>query len=931
MKVFNRIVKLLFILLGVFINAQGTPITLDVEKTIATTNEDLITVMVKVENTTGAVYHLQLISKGDIGIRVLNRSINIDLQAREKIFVPVKIFIEKSQPAGSSEVVFALIDGNNNSVARSLTELTIATKRSLRLIANEPQQLIERIGDSLRISTQVYNAGNTAEEIEIITTFPQGYNSDLIQKKTIVLEPFSDREVVFARIIDKELLKLEIFTVSIAARNENREYFGNVTVMVQNALGNRRYIDPLELGRYLHRTSPNRIALSTSNPFSDFSTSHNLDLHTEVNLGNTKAGISLNGTYWPQRGGEIILQNTRLKLENGPFGLQIGNINSTDLEISLMGRGADFSYNPVNDAGLRFSAGAVDKSYNIFDPFTGSSRGYSAFARTQYVIDEKKSLTSEAVLDTDPFQKGFIFKNGYEFNNNKDTYYSVDLGYGFARGVVDAEAAESSMSVGFNYRKNWKKYVFNSNNYYSSGYYPGIKRGSTVFEQRLSRNFEKLSVYAGYSLNIFEPKNIDPLYPYNTASRRSRIEAGSSFPVVKGLSVGLSSQISGENSEIFLGSSFQQTMIYFRLATLRTALNYNTPNNRNRISLLYSQGVSYYGGLTKPRYIQQVQANWYRGDFMLSANYQEGAFLLYEGNVNGTLNADTQKISGFATYRLALLNKKLNMNFSALGNYDRRTGNSLSFSSSFDYKMFRATRVFGNINYNRFSRDEFSTANTFYQLGISQELPTIGDEAVKYKNGIIRIFAFFDMDNDNAYNPAVDKPAPHVKVKINKTIFVADDEGNIKYRKVPYGEYSIKSLDTKWYADDQIVQLAEKEVFLTIPLEKTSVVRGFIKYQQTSKTQYEVQEIMAGIPVIFKNAFGKNFTFYTNATGEYIAYLPLGTYTVSVETTVLQKNVYIDDNLQTASAVEGTTSTLENFLLKVKEKKVEVKKFGLPN
>jgi hypothetical protein len=88
---------------------------------------------------------------------------------------------------------------------------------------------------------------------------------------------------------------------------------------------------------------------------------------------------------------------------------------------------------------------------------------------------------------------------------------------------------------------------------------------------------------------------------------------------------------------------------------------------------------------------------------------------------------------------------------------------------------------------------------------------------------------------------------------------------------------------------------------------------------------------MAGIPVIFKNAFGKNFTFYTNATGEYIAYLPLGTYTVSVETTVLQKNVYIDDNLQTASAVEGTTSTLENFLLKVKEKKVEVKKFGLPN
>ncbi|MBW8362025.1 MAG: hypothetical protein K0M56_07565 [Kaistella sp.] len=929
MNTLSKILSLLFLWWGVCFFAQGSPIKVESEKTISTTNEDLLTVMVEIENTSAEVFQLLLVTGGDKGVRVLNKSVNISLQAGEKIFIPIKIFIEKTQPAGSSVVVFTLNDRNQNMVARSETELAIATKRSLKLIANDPQQLIERIGDSLRISTQVYNAGNTAEEVDIITTFPQGYNSDVTQKKTIILEPFSDREVVFSRIIDKELLKLELFTVNVAAKSGSNDYFGNVTVMVQNAYGNRRYIDPLDLSRYLQRISPNRIAWSTSNPFDKLSASHNLDLHTEINMGNTKVGINVNGTYWPKRDGEIMLQNTRLNLENGPFGLQIGNINSTDLEIGLMGRGAEFSYSPVSGTGLRFTAGAVEKSFNLFDPFTNQFRGYSAFAKAIYDVDENKTVNSEAILDTDPFQKGFIFKNGYSFNNNNDTYYSIDLGYGYARAVADKEAAESSLSVDFNYRKNWKKYVFSSNNYFASGYYPGIKRGSTVFEQRLSRNFEKIAVYAAYSLNIFKPRNIDPLYPYNTSAKRSRIEMGSSFSLMDRLSMDLSSQFADENSEIFLTSFLQQTMVDFRLAALRTTLNYNTLDNRDKISLLYSQGISYYRGLTKPRVIYQLQANWYHGNFMLSANYQDGTFMLYEGNVNGTLNSDTQKISALASYRIAMLNKKLNINFSALGNYDRRTGNSISVSSGFDYKVFKATRLFGNINYNRFSRNDFTTSNTFYQLGISQELPTIGDEAVKYKNGVIKVFTFYDLDNDNTYTPAVDSTAPNVKVRINNTIFLSDDSGNIKYRTVPYGEYIIKSLDPKWYADDQKIELSQKEVFLTIPLEKTSVVYGLIEYQQTSKIQYEVQEILAGIPVLLKNQLGKTFTFYTNAQGEYTAYVPVGTYEISVDTKVLQKNVYIDDNLQTAVAEEGKINTMKNFLLKVREKKVEVKKFGI--
>lgn len=929
MKTYTKIFTVLLLFCASFILAQISPIKVNSEKTIATTNEELLTVMVNIENTTDKMLDLHLSTASEKGVRILNKSITVKLQAGEKIFVPVKIFIEKTQPAGSSEVVFSLTDATQNTVARSVTELTIAPKHSLKILPNEPQVLIERIGDSLRISTQVYNAGNLSEEVEITTTFPQGYNSNETQRKKITLTPFSNREVVFSKIIDKDLLKLEIFTVNIDAKDGNNDLFGNATVMVQNALGNRRYIDPLNLNQYLQRRSPNRVAWSTSNPFSEFSATHNLDLQTEVNMGNTKAALNLSGTYWPQRNGEIMLQNAWLKLENGPFGLQIGNINTADLEISAMGRGAEFSYIPLKSKKIRLIAGALEKSYNLFDPLKDQSRGYAAYAKSVYAINEEKTVNSELIMDTEPSLKGFIFKNGYEFNKNKDTYYSANIGYGYAISVADEEVAKSSLSIGFDYRKSWKKYIFTSSNYYASGYYPGLKKGTTVFEQRVARNFEKLAVYAGYSLSIFDPRNIDPSYAYNTTSKRSRIETGSSFSLADILSVSISSVYSGEDSQLFLSSAVGQTMVNFKSAVLKTALNYNTPNNKDRISLVYAQGVSWYRSLTKPNVIQQIQANWYHGYFSLSANYQKGNFLLYEGNVNGILSSDTEKISAIANYRLVLLNKKLNMNLSAFANYERLNGNSLSFSSSVDYKMFRATQVFANINYNRFSRNDFSSANTYYQIGISQELPTFGEEAVKYKNGVMKIFTFYDLDNDNIYKPGVDAPAPEVKVKINNTIFISGPDGNITYRKVPYGAYTVKSLDPKWFADDQKIELSQKEVFLTIPLEKTSVIQGLIEYQQTSKIQYEVQEILAGIPVLFKNQLGKTFTFYTNAQGEYTAYVPVGTYEISIDTAVLQKNVYIDDNLQTTVAEEGQIKSMETFLLKVREKKVEVKKFGI--
>ena len=909
--------------------SQSKGVSIETDSVIAAANGEMRSLMARVENGTNKAQDLRLIVQAGDGVRLLNSDAVVKLEPGETQFIPLKIFIEKSLPAGSSIISLQLRDSSAHVVAHWGTTLTIAPKRQLRLSAEVPQVLIYRAGDSLNISARVFNGGNQTEEADIFASFPQYAGSEITLRKKVILAPFTSQKVEFSRIVDRDLLRMEIFTVNVAGTNANKEFFGNATVTVQNALGNRRFIDPLQNNVY-RGSNANRIAWSTSNPFEEFSASHNVDLRSEINVGNTKATVNLNGTYWPNLDTPVMFQNTWLKIENKSLGMQLGNLNGSDMEITLNGRGAQFFYTPQNEKGTAITAGAVEKSYNIFDPFQLSyfPRGYSAFAKTVHQITAREKLDGEVIWDTDPFQKSFIVKGGYSFSNQKNTVYDIDLAYGQTRAVSNPDVMEPSLAAGFNFRKNWDKFTFSSANYYSTGYYPGIRRGSAVSEQRVSRSYDKFSVYGAYGFNRYNPQNIEPLFRFNSYSERHRAELGANFTVAKRFNVNVISQISTEESDVFLGDNFTRSLVSFNSASLTATLNYNTEDQKNRFTLTHAQGLSLYRNISEPQHIYSYQASWQHRNLTLSGNYQYGNFLLYEGNRNGALNTDSEKFSAVTSYRLTLLNSKLNLNLSAFANVDSQNGESFALSSNLDYQMLRTTRLFGSYSYNKFSRSGFGSANSYYQLGISQDLPTIGDETVKYKNGTIRIFTFFDHNNTGTYEPGTDEPANGVKVKINNILFISGDDGYIKYRKLPYGEYAIKSNENEWYSENQKIDLKQKEEFIALPLVKTGVLKGRIRYEKTSKFQYEVQEHVAGIPVIFRTAAGKTFTFYTNALGEYNAYLPVGQYHVSLENQAFQKNVYTESSFDEIKVEAATTTNLEDFILKVREKKVEIKRFG---
>src|SRR5690606_31863430 len=117
--------------------------------------------------------------------------------------------------------------------------------------------------------------------------------------------------------------------------------------------------------------------------------------------------------------------------------------------------------------------------------------------------------------------------------------------------------------------------------------------------------------------------------------------------------------------------------------------------------------------------------------------------------------------------------------------------------------------------------------------------------------------------------------------------------GYVTYRRVPYGNYDVKTADTEWFAPAQHIQVEHKNALLTIPLARTGIIKGQVRYETTTKSQYDIPVYLAGTPVNFTDAHEKKYTFYTDAEGNYTAFVPLGNYRISIDSSVLQKNVYI--------------------------------------
>ena len=907
---------------GLILQGQEAPVQISVDSIVSGRNNTMLDLMVTVHNTSATERNLTLLINGDSGLRIINDSRSLSLDAGEKAFLPVKIFIGKDQPAGKSLIRYTVLEGNTP-VARSETLLTMDVRRELRLGAVEPQVMIFREGDSLKLSAQIFNNGNTTEETQLIAQFPNIYGRAITLNRKVTMEPFSSQTVTFSTVVDRELLNIEVFTVNIAGLNRSREFFGNTMVTVQNASSNRKYIDPSQVSSLLNRISPNRLRLSTRNTIEGSEATYLADGHTEFYLKNLEGTLSFNAVYRPEQFEPLYLSNTWLDLKNGNTAVRLGNLNTSGLERNLYGRGISFT--ETNDeAKPRISVGAMDKSYNLAEPLQ-NNRGYSAFGTTAFQMGEKSQAEQMVVFDRESDQQHFIFMNTYRYRNEQKTSLDIKLGYG-SSSAFNEGMQKSSLAGGLDLRTSLGNYHLNTSGFYSSGYYPGLRRGNTYFDQRISRNFTKQNVWMAFSYNRYRPEYVIPSLFGSQHSEQISIEGGTQFQFTKKLSLNMSPKWKKEMANTFLPGSTALHPLTFNSQLLNTTLSY-APQKSHFIQFSFQQGFSEFAGITPLAYIHRSQVNWNIGKFSVNGTYQKGNFMLYEGQFGGELSRNTEKLSAQASYQSEFLNQRLSLQLNSMFSYDLYSGTNLGGMMNAEYKLGRKTLLQASFNHMRYSGQYYKGAYSFYQLGVQQLLPELGEKGSP-DSGTLQVFLYRDLNNNRVYDPLIDEPASGIRISINNARFITDEKGYVQYRKVPYGSYRIRPEDSQWFAAQTVAEINQKNQLITIPLEKAGLVRGKFQYESTGIHQFDVFAYYSGIPLIFQDAFGTRYTFYANEKGEFHGYLPVGRYDVETNAAALQKNVYAAPQRLTIEVKADETNLLETIMLKVREKKVEIRKFG---
>lgn len=164
----------------------------------------------------------------------------------------------------------------------------------------------------------------------------------------------------------------------------------------------------------------------------------------------------------------------------------------------------------------------------------------------------------------------------------------------------------------------------------------------------------------------------------------------------------------------------------------------------------------------------------------------------------------------------------------------------------------------------------------------------------------------------------------------NNVAFITSTGGNVDYKKLPYENCRISLTNTKgWYASDQLIKLDQKKKRVEIALKRTGTLRGVLRYS-FNEFSYEINHNLLGITVFAIDENNVKHITKTNSEGQYIFYLPVGKYTLSVDSTNLPAEVEVEKK----SDVIQLNSEIPQIIvirIVVKGRKVETKKFTSPN
>lgn len=840
----------------------------------------------------------------------------INLAAGDSIFIPVKAIVSTRASAGKESVIEAVFTRTDTQESKSvILPVTINLRKLVKMHLPESNLIYENRGDSLIIPIQLYNEGNTEQQITLAVRYPNSVLDETIETLLVNVRPFSDTLVNVKKEVSRSILNQDDFNISVTALYDSGDIVGLGTIRANSIRQDRRYTPNMAGGQNIFQ---NNNQISASYQFS------NNDIATYFLYANAQAEInqgilygSVDANYWVQSQ-ETFIRNTWLGYKQKGYGVQAGNITYFE-DLSLLGRGVQaFVQSGLNN---KIEAGAVDKSFNLIDDsdtslgkagwatFTRNggwaSGGYNAsvlydhdtFAATQNILVSSRHSLVEG--------QNFRLKAGGAVSN----IMSEVTGDNEIGGAGEVQISGKGANM-----------FYSSNNYFSSGYYSGIRKGVLSFNERVQWTLGKYNVWGVLTNLSVNPKNFGREYFLTSKFSTSRYDIGISRQI-NSISISATPYYyTDSRTERLSGDVFPRKYNMYA-ARLALGVNYfNRPTGQNvNLSL---EGGSFTTNVTagsEMHFKTSLNYSWKMINVLMF--YQHNYF--YLGEIISGIHQDNDEtyynLSFTPTLQGQFFNKRLAVNAGVMYSKNSTFQEISQFIGRAEFKISDSFTVFGHAYYSDLKDIQYSV-NT-YQIGLTKTFNPIRIDRNKHD---LEVYLYYDKTGKGPADTA-NIPAAGQIVIIGGKAFKTDSKGMIKYRALPEDTYEVRAVNTNdWHTPPRTV-LISADTKLEIGLNKTGTVKGTLGYVSTDKS-YEITKRVAGLSVVAIDESGTVFNTKTNDTGGYVLYLPKGNYTLSLEKSGISEYVEVQNNNIQVS-VESNESVEADFILFVKEKKVETKKF----
>lgn len=904
----------------------ASPLKVEVRESVV--GDQMINHILKITNTWDVPLKGAVVVDVPAGIRSLSQAErSVDVMPGDSVFIPFRFLLTKNLESGNKKIGYILLNEEREELVNNEVTIEIEPRRRMTLITDNAPVLLANPDDSVRITATVNNIGNITEEVTLVFNVPNLQNMNPFTEMTVSLAPGEQHEFIHNFIPSDNLLKLAQFQVQITAmRGNEKNIFDSKKIIVRSVVSQHNYNSFFSDYILLQGegTPDNAIRMS----YRQYNNSSSmLQIQGGSYLDKPAGYIHLKGNIYKYNAQQLpVITNTSLTYKLFENEFILGSVSEL-AEMPLFGRGAKATLSNKGK-NKRITFGAIDQNYNLLGSRPWFKDYYSFYLKGEFGRNNDKVRTGATyIYQRNPYEKASYHVGSLEWNFLFGKNWSIGLKTHGSMGNYENLPEESKYSGAAEMRYRgmlFSDLTLNGTAYYSDPYFPGNRKGTLAFSHNMNWKVSKETyVSASYSFNRAEPKSYT--YDFNYLSQNSYGSFSISLPQIRSLSSSLYYHHQNENSpsysRLILTGDGPQNL---KMVSNRLGWQWRWQDPEVKYSFFGSIEGGIYNNPTEGNLIGQGKGTLSYSYRWLSTelSYQYGAYYLYEHVMAQRENKNFNRLT-----LSAMINHRFSRKFTFTSgiNFVMDTYQGIVPSINTNVQYYPKGNVSLFLNGYWYKYPFFNSHIMSTEVGLRYHFKR--PEPLKGRKSQVIAKVYYDHNNNGRFDNG-DEAATGYLIDIDQKTFISGNNGRMLYKSVPFGEYTIRPVQSgKWTFEQKELAVNSFRTEVEIPLRQSGTLHGSIRYV-TGEHSVEIVPRLEGIRFTITNADAKlHQTVVTDENGGFVAFFPAGKYTIKLDNKTMMELTECKEPMRTFEIEAGKVNKQAPFIIEVKERKVNVRRF----